>query len=257
MNRLILVALFAVACLESGVAVADATLEYAPEGAVAASSTLRIGQGKMRVDDTRGQGSAVIIDPAAKTLTLLDNAKRSYSVLDAETMRVMGERLAQARTQMQQALATMPPEQRARMQQMLDSMPGPDATGPVYARTGQKQKIAGYGCENVNVSFGKGRSGALCVAEYDTLDLGKAERKTLEAVAKFSHELGEAALKSGAGAQLDYAALDGLPVRSKMGDGPADVLLKKSGGKLEAAIFAVPAGYARREVMPGVPGASP
>src|SRR6187549_2783869 len=122
----------------SGAAVlADSKIEYKPtEGGGASLTTILIGQGKIRSD--ADANTSVIMDPTAGSSTILDHAKKTYTTIGKAEI----AQLVDMMKQLEQAMASMPPEARAMMQGRMGG--GPAAT---TADTGEKATVAGKSCK--------------------------------------------------------------------------------------------------------------
>ena len=66
-----------------------------------------------------GEAGGMIYHGDKKEMIILDHAQGNYMVIDQQQIDAMASQVGSAMSQMQEALAAMPPEQRARAEQMM------------------------------------------------------------------------------------------------------------------------------------------
>ena len=137
---------FALSALVPAVSMADTAMIY-KEGT--GQSMLRIADGKVRFD-SHDDENYMLFDAASRQMTMVDPAKREYTVMDEATLDALQSTLDTLMAQVQAQMANLPPEMRAQMSQMMGgAMPG--AGGPVSVtteKTGRKGEAAGFACES-------------------------------------------------------------------------------------------------------------
>jgi uncharacterized coiled-coil protein SlyX len=230
------------------------------------SQTMQIQDGKARIDVGADKLTAMIFREEA--LYMIDKQRRTYTVMDSATLeRTMGA-LNDAMAQMRAQMATMPPEQRAMMENMMKqnglAMPGAAEKKPVYdaVATGATEKAAGQTCKVWNVK----RDGALwqqlCVVPNSSLpgrDEFQALAKKMRALVE---KMGPVATQfAGNPTQQDEALavkLDGVPFitrryRDGVLDGSEIVVKAWRTQAVAPSEFELPAGFMKQE-LPSMPG---
>jgi hypothetical protein len=241
-------------------AFADTHVSYVDERGKPATQ-LYVKDGKVRLETG---GDAMLYDAAAGSFTMIDGADRSYIVMDPETMARMAAQAGQMQQQMagqmaamQEQMASMPPEQRAMMEQMMANMGGgsPMAAGTPpeveMREMGSTQKIAGFRCKDVRMLVGGRPMARMCVSELDALGIPDGDRAALNAMHEGIQSM--AAMGPGAPSVPDVMP-QGLALKyepegpaARDGGGP-ETLKGVSRSGLDADLFAVPAGYTRQEI---------
>lgn len=243
----------AAVCLAAGPALADTKVEYLDEGSKQPVNVLYVTGDKMRMENVGSSGTYMIFDATAKTVTTVDPKKKKVTVMDEATIAEMGAKMADARKQMDAAMANMSPEQKAQMEKMMGAHMGAGAGAskpkPVYTRTGKRSKAAGYDCEIVSYEVA-GQKGEMCVAASGALELPASDVNTLKQFGAFMEKMTSQVMPGMSGDTMNISALGGLPVRSQQAGKPAQVLREVSHAALPASLFAVPSDYTRQSLMP-------
>lgn len=224
---------------------------------------------RLKMNAPRGPGresaSTVLFDGEAAVMTVLDDARRTYFRVDRERVRSIGSQVGQAMQQVQQQLASLPPEQRAMVEKMMKSRmpaglgPAAEAAPRAEARpTGETAVRAGQPCRRVEVFRGGEKIREHWVTDGDRLGLTRDQLGVFEDMSRFARDIAEAV---GAGSAManpmdaledlggfpvvtvDYR--DGAPVRETTVRSvtPRDVPPEE---------LAVPPGYTE-QAMPGLP----
>src|SRR5690348_6958767 len=139
------IALIASGLLAAQAASAGVYVEMFDHNIATGSSELKQ---KMYVQD----GSGRFVDPDGKTslikndtMYIIDDAEKSYIVLDKATMQQVAQKLQTAMDKMKEQMAKLPPEQRAQMEQMMGgamNLQGKPRTVEVAA-TGKSDSVNG------------------------------------------------------------------------------------------------------------------
>lgn len=168
------------------------------------------------------QGAAFIIDPPAKKGYMLVPAKKMAMVIDFEQAKQM---------------------KGARIPGAAGGTPSAPSEPPKIEKTGKKETIAGYSCEDWKVTNKDGTRAELCVAEgikwMDLTDLGMQSPELAAAAAL--HDLNHFPLKL---VTYDAAGAETSRVEAKKID-------KK---KLDDALFAVPPDYQQMDMNQMIQG---
>ncbi|HVY82474.1 MAG TPA: DUF4412 domain-containing protein [Steroidobacteraceae bacterium] len=214
--------------------------------------------GRMRTENgARGEGAVAIFRDHA--MYVLDPAHQSYRKIDKATVDQMAAKLADARKQMQAAMANMPPERRAMMEKMLGQLGGAAGEGAkrTLKKTGRTETVAGIACTVWEVSVGGEKVEELCAAPAASVTGGAEMMKTLREVGEMLKGFTQS---FGAGSQFDggwrdMETLNGVPVLTRDFSGGKvtsetrlTVARKES---IPAAQFEVPAGYTEKKISFG------
>jgi hypothetical protein len=241
----------AIACSLPSPAWADfrADYEVSGQGNVPALSRIEVGGGHMRTDSGN---VSMLFDVGSGRLLLVEHDKHQYMDM-AKIADSAGAAMAQANA----ALANLPPEQRAMMQQRMGALANGAAKAVVHVTpTGANDHVAGYACQVYRTEV-NGRHGAdSCLADVDAAGISSADRATLRSAFQqlkaMSDKMSAGMFKS----PVNDVPDDKFPVRITMYDeaGKTQIVELKSiaSSGADAADFAVPAGYNEKEVaLPG------
>jgi hypothetical protein len=224
------------------------------------------GMSRMEVTSvSNNEAGAVIFRDDVRQLIALDHEERQYYVLDEAGMQQMASQVNSAMQQMQQALADLPPEQRAMAEQMMKQhipVPAPqsEAEPAKVQKTGDNDTINGFACEYYEVTQEGRKIRDLCVTDWDSIEGGREAAESMLAMADFFDDMAKAfADGSGMdvmGDQRDLFAhmreLDGYPVLSREFDDLSEVesesILKSAKTRtFDAAFFSPPEGYSEMD----------
>lgn len=240
----------------SPIVLADARIEFRQvEGDTPVLGSILIGHGKVRVDSD--PWNSVIFDPAGETLWLLDHEERRFSRMTRADLDRLGASLGQAMSRLDEALASVPPEVRAQMQDVIGGLlPGgrPGSGEPMLRmrETGQTLRVAGKSCRVFETVVMGQRVGETCLADLTALDdLGAAERRTLEQVMRMSEAWMEPLAASPIGRAIDmgFFRANRVPLRATDLEGGRRHTSELAGiarAPIAAETFRVPSGYRER-----------
>lgn len=139
-------------------------------------------EGNRMRTDTQGEDgkleSTVLFFGETDEMYMVDHKKRTYIVMDRETIEALGQQLSQAMQQMQAALAQVPPEQRAMMEKMMKGKMGGDSNYepppvPVVRSTGESASVNGIACEWKEVTRDDVLSERACVCDQGKIAGGQ------------------------------------------------------------------------------------
>ncbi len=185
-----------------------------------------------------------LIEAGKEEMLLIDDREKTVMRVKPGFMKDM---MAQARAEMEQMLAGMPPEQRAMVEAQMGNMLPPmpeDLPALEIVRTGNEHEVAGYDCDEVEVRTEAGAvEEVLCVADADELGIDDDDFETLTAAMRQMMEM--ASVGASNVPQADFGELGGVPIRTS-GSGNPSALVSIDTGAIDAARMQVPAGY--REV---------
>lgn len=192
-----------------------------------------------------------IYDAKDGSITQVDHKGKSYMVVDAATMDEVASQMSAMMKEMEKQLAAMPPAQREAMMEMMPGMAGAmggDKTvKPATVEwTGQKEKVAGYGCKVATVTTGEGVVSKACIAKASTLGIPEDD---FEAMTDMFESMQKMAARFGSDPQLpDAKAMGGMPIRMVDADGKVSQLKSVSTEDLDSTMFEIPASYTKRSI---------
>jgi hypothetical protein len=205
-----------------------------------------------------GDGRATLIKDG--TLYIIDDAEKSYVVVDKATLDQLAKKVGAAMEQVKEQLAKLPPDQRAQMEQMMPGVAGGDRKWTVEAfDTGKSDKVDGRACRVWDVKRDGELDDQICVVPYSSLP-GKENFQVVFAnFAKVFEEMAKSVPMLAGMMTNEFSAqakVNGFPVRSrayesgKLGD--EEHLMKVWREEaVPASMFEVPAGYKRKQMPLG------
>ncbi|HEX2138717.1 MAG TPA: hypothetical protein VHG33_03285 [Woeseiaceae bacterium] len=215
--------------------------------------------------DTPGQreSGGMIYRGDSGDMIALDHSGKRYYVLDEASMQEMGSQLSGAMKQMQEALDSMPPDQRAMAEKMMKQhmpagMQQPARAPSSLHETGREDTVSGFACDYYEVRRNGTKVRELCVTSWDELPGGRDIAETMLEMAGFYERMTEALSEEAGigvlGEQQELFAhleeLDGYPVLTREFDPGGEVasesvLKSATVADLEPSLFEPPAGYTR------------
>jgi len=193
-------------------------------------------------------GKEVIVDFASGDLTMMDSAKKQYWVMTKADWDAMQAKMSQAMNSPE--MKNLPPEVQAKMEAMMGGMMTVNVE-----KTGNARTIAGYKCQEYNVTIGQFSKSTECLTE----DL-KMPAASWAKYKDFSDRLktmmaafGPMAKNLGA-MQEQFKKLKGFPIATNttvnvMGHTSTSTteVTSVKDGAIDASTWQVPAGYAKIE----------
>lgn len=135
---------------------------------------------RMRMDTQDMDGklaSSVIFLGDTDEMHMIDHDKKTVMVMDRQTIEALGQQMSQVMQQMEEALAQVPPEQRAMMEKMMKGkMPGSDyepPPPPVVSDLGESGSVNGVACQWKQVTRDGVLSDKACVCDDGAIAGGK------------------------------------------------------------------------------------
>lgn len=213
---------------------ADVELRFS-DGTVALVSEDRVAFGD-------GQ-DRILVEPGADSMIVLNARDRTWVRL---TPGFVSEMVEQMRAQIEGMLADLPPEQReevrAQMDDLLPRMPS-DMPEMSLERTGDSDEVAGYRCEEAEIRYDDGDvEETVCIASVDELGMPAADFEALVDAMQSMADM--AAVEPGSIPQADFAAMNGIPIRTRtLNDGVISELVGLETGNIDPAHLSVPDDY--------------
>jgi len=243
---------FALACLSSA-ACADFRADFeAAQGNAPAMSRIEVAGDHMRLDAGK---ISMLFDVGAGKMLMLMHDKHEYM-----DMNQMAETASAAMAQANAALANLPPEQRAMIEQRMQSAMGA-AGSKVSVRitpTGASDRVGGWSCQVYRTEIGDKRPDESCMADSSDAGISGADRATVHRAFDQIKALTEKMSNGMFRAPIAQLPEGKFPVKITHYDdnGQAQVVvLKGISNSVNAADFAIPSGYTLKEMeMRGPPG---
>jgi hypothetical protein len=206
---------------------------------------------RMRADVVGPGGpTTVVFDGTRQVLYMINNGRKSYSEMTKADADQVGSQLSGAMAQMQAALASMPPEQRAQMEAMMKGrgLPGMATNAPTTYKRGGTQRVGRWTCDVYEMQVNGQRTGELCTVSAQTLGLTAADFAVSSQLAEFMRSIlpqgVEAMFQVGTGAN----GFAGVPVRrvaNVLGRETISEMTDVSRQDVPDAAFTVPAGFTK------------
>jgi hypothetical protein len=236
---------------------ADATLTY--ESKQSGKNVVMIHDGMVRMvtPQPQGGGQAVsIYDSRKDRFVVLDEAKRSYLVMDKAMVSEQAKRIRtmqqQMMAQMREQMKDMPEEQRRMLeQQMAQFEQGQQGTGPKVdvRKTGKTDVVNGFRCEYYQ-SYIDGRlMSEACIAEAKALGLSAADYQAMKDMFAFMGHMAQAFSGTKQGSTQGFENVPGLPVRTRDPSGEVMELKKVDTGAVDPKLFQIPKDYKKTDPM--------
>lgn len=214
----------------------------------------------------RRESGGMIYRGDSGEMIALDHGNESYYVLDEETMQQMGEQLSGAMKQMEEALAAMPPEQRAMAEKMMkqhmpQGMSQPEQPPATMHETDRTDTVSGFECDYYELRRADRKVRELCVTPWDEIPGGRDIADAMLEMAGFfgrmtstlSQETGIAAMGDQQEIFAHLKELDGYPVLTREFDrggqvASESVLKSATTEDLDPSLFEPPADYREMSV---------
>jgi hypothetical protein len=152
------------------------------------SDRLRVNMGGARA----GTSVLFLTDGGRNRMVILDKDKNEYREIDQQTMNQVSQQMQGAMAGLQAQLQNMPPEQRARIEQMMRGrgLPGPAAAPQpaVYTAKGSGT-VNGFACTKYEGMRGAEKIAELCAAKPEELHLSASDFQIFEKMREFGASL--------------------------------------------------------------------
>jgi len=218
--------------------------------------------GKIRMDGGSGEGSRVSMIFLGNEFLVLDHKDKTYIVMDEAMLDEVSSRIDAAMKEMEEQMASMPPEQRAMMQQMMkgqmQGMMGQKGTvspPPRVEATGTGQWLSGT-CKQYAVYEGDEKTQDVCAAALSEIEGSDVVMRAFRSMAAYVKKMTES-MPMGSGDSVNPGELmdqiDGFPVHTieyENGEVAGEVTLESVGEQdLDETLFVAPADYRRQDVF--------
>ncbi len=239
------------------------------DGAAVVANRMYAQAGKLRMDqmDPKGNIQTSVIFQNNEMI-MISHPDRKFHRIDEKTLAELGAQMkkaSEAMKQLEQQMASMPPQQRAMMEKMMKgkmpSMPGmgskPLAIRVEATGTGTWES---HTCKNYTVYTGDQKTQEVCAVPASQVEgadeFVEAARNMKEFFEKFKEALQSEAFTSLTKSPVEVVGeVDGFPVRTKeFENGTLREERFLSSAKKESlsdATFSTPQGYKEEKIMPG------
>ena len=248
-STILLLTLSAAASAENGVLIVQTT----STGSGQTTSQVQIAKSRMRAEMADGSGSqrALIFDGERQVMLIVNPERKSYSEITKADI----DRLA---TQMQDMMAKVPPEMRAKVEAMMKGrgMGTATAARTEYRKVGT-DKTAKWTCDKYDGYQDGQKSSEICTVDPGVLGLSTADFAVTQQFMEFFEKLmpQSAGQVFGLG-QMQTQGFSGFPVKSSSTSGSRTTtseVTDVSRQTFEDSLFEAPAGF-QKESLPGMGG---
>lgn len=238
-----------------GPCLADTKLTYKSSSVPGEAMVLAARKGDVTMGDPE---SWILVKKGEKKITIVDTRSGTYTVMDEEAAKRMGQQVDAAQQQMnamiEQQMANMTEEQKAQVRAMMgDKMPGARTTAPprtTVERLGE-ETVAGVTCINIRILLDGKPSGDACVATAGVLSVDPEDYQAMVAANDTMRQLMENVMGhiDSDAVSLNLRAMKGIPIRMRdLVDGEEILLDSRSSAPLSPDAFTVPANLRPQEL---------
>jgi len=213
----------------------------------------------------RGGNSEMIYHGDRREMVAVDHKKKTYFVIDEQTMRELAAQLSEATAMMEQALANVPEGQREMFEKMMkQKMPQAQAVERPKSelkKTGENATHNGYPCVKYEVLRDGRKIRELWVTDWSNVEGGEEVADLFREMSEFFEEMLESLPKfadsGSAGTAFEHMkAMNGFPVvtREFADDGSLEdesSLRSATRRTIDPNAFEPPSGYKRQEMFKG------
>jgi hypothetical protein len=223
------------------------------------TSQVQIEKTRMRAEvvDQSGKRQVVVFDGAKQVMTIIDMNAKTYSELTKADVDRMRAQIDGAMAQMQAQLAQMPPEQRAQIEAMMRGRGMPGMAAPVkteYRRIGSGT-VGKWACDKYDAYQNGQKTGEICTVNPTALGFGASDFDVTRQMASFFASLVPAmADQIAAIGKTEEQGFSGFPIRHVTSVGDRQTVSEVTEASRQTfadSLFAVPAGFTKRDLMGG------
>lgn len=215
---------------------------------------------RMRTEITgpNGRKNIMIFDGGAQVMRVIDEGAKTYSELTKADVDRLQAQMQGAMAQLQQQMANMPPEARARMEAMMQGagrgMAGMAAAQrPEYHKAGGTDKVGRWTCEKYEGVRNGAKVSEMCTVDPSASGFTMADFEVTKQFAEFMSKMMPQGMdRLFAVGTAGPTSFSGFPVKSVSYDSSGKVtstmeLTDVSRQNFPDSIFAVPAGYQKKD----------
>jgi hypothetical protein len=222
------------------------------------TNQVQITKDRMRaeVEGPMGTTQVVIFDAAKQVVDIVNVERKTYTEMTKAEVENMAAQAQQMRSQMQSALANMPPAQRAQMEAMMAGRGMGAASAPVkmeYRKTGT-DRVGKWACDKYDVLRDGQKTSEVCTVSPAAIGLSAADVDVMRQLGQFFRQItSQVSAMFDLGQPTDPGFI-GVPVRSVMtvaGQQVTGEVTDVSRQTFADSLFAVPAGFEKQDMMRG------
>jgi hypothetical protein len=221
---------------------------------------VQIEKTRMRAETGGGDRAQVVVfDSTAQVVRMINPTRKTYTELTKADVDRLGTQMAGARSQMQDQMKNLPPEQRERLEAMMKGR-GMAAPGAAMAKTEYRKvgtdRVGKWTCDKYDGYRGDQKVSEICTVNPSVLGVTAADFDIAKEAVKFFGQLAPQNTEqmfSFGGADQGFS---GIPVRSVVSVGPTQITTEVTDVTRKAFSddgYAVPAGFTKQD-MPGAGG---
>lgn len=241
-------------------------------GSQSTNTRIQMDKDHIRAESRSGNDeTAFVFDGTKKVVRMVNATQKTYSEITTTEIQQMASQVSGMMAQMQAQLQSLPPEQRALVEQMMQGrggaamppgvrgMPGMPAMAAAakveYRRTGT-DKVAQWSCTKYEGSSGGQKTSEVCTVEPSALNLSPSDfgaaRQLAEFMKSMMPQMADGLTLNGT---ADAQGYNGVPVRrTTFKNGAVDTVSEITDIRREAipaSTWDAPTGF-RKEAMPGM-----
>jgi hypothetical protein len=221
---------------------------------------IEIEKTRMRAESEAAGGHKMkmVFDGTAQVMRTIDDEAKTYTEMSKADMDKMSAQMSGAMAQMQEQMKNMPPEARKRIEAAMQGrgVPGGGATAPTEYKKIGTDKVGKWTCDKYEGTRAGEKVSELCTVPPATLGFTSGDFEVTKQMAEFFSKLvpqgGDQMFKIGSPTANGFS---GLPVRTVIFRNGAPSITSEitdaSRQNFSDSIFAVPAGYTKRDLMGG------
>lgn len=209
--------------------------------------------GQMLSVQTPGRKGNMIFRGDQKLLWIIDSDRKVYQEMTEKDVQELGAKMNEAMAKMKEALANIPPEQRAAVEKMMEGrMPAAAEKKRVVTPLGQSRKINDFVCAGYRVAFDGGGEMEVWSADPKAFEISEKDLAVFKEFAEFWKALKPAGMDSMDGLLKDFGNpkegdVPGLPILTIMKDASGkeewrSEVVRITHDAIPAAAFDLPAG---------------
>ncbi len=250
---------------------AATTIEFTVTDAGAGAprmQTAYVKDGKIYVRSAGGDANFdLLFTSDNSSVALINHRERSYLQLDEKKVSELADTaqgmMSMVQKQLSENLANLPPEQAARMKEMMGNFGLPTESPPPKPRPKLVRKgmrsVNNFQCQHIDVVSDKGTLGQLCVATAAAMNIPGSDYATIKAIKAFAERLERSAsnIRGRLGDSVPNVfglEVEGVPVeiRDVSGPVPSAMTVTRVARGVGDATLAVPNGYHPKS-LPALP----
>lgn len=230
-------------------------------GATTRNSQVQLEHDKMRAEvvGPSGDTQVVIFDGPQQVLRMISMDKKQYTEMTKADADRIGDQANSAMAMMKEKMASLPPEQRAKMEAMMSRI-GAGAAGmapakPEYKRTGT-DKVGKWSCDKYEGFRNGQKVSEVCTVDPKSLGVSTADFAITKQVAEFFQKMIPMAADQLTNiGTLENQGYSGVPVRTIMftngQPGTTNEIVDVRRETFAASTYEVPAGFQKQTMRIG------